>query len=182
MAATVTIRRWTGTTGSPTKTDLAGGNTRANSYDTHSTADTTNPVQKPTSGLNYSFAVSTRLSADTTPAGTIDNVRWYADGTNNFGTGISCYGQSATAYKQATGTAGTTGDPLNTSNYTTLTAAPVEVFANFTSGSPKTLSGSISNPSTGDFADFFVYQIRVDTNAGPGASAQETFTFRYDET
>lgn len=181
MAATVTIRRWTGTTASPTKSDITGINTRANAQDAHEPADVDNPVQKPTSGLKYSYFVSTRLSADTTPAGTIDNLRWFSDGANGFGTGITAKGNSATAYKQATGTLGDTGVQLNTSNYTTLTAAPADVFT-FTSGSPKTLSGSISNPSTGDFGDFFVYQLEVSTNAGPGASAQETFTFRYDET
>lgn len=181
MAATVTIRRWTGASGSPTKTDITGINTRANAEDAHSTAGTNNPIQIPGSGTNYSYWVSTRLSADTSPSGTIDNIRWYSDGSNNFGTGVTCKGNSATSYVQATGTLGTTGTQLTTGNHSGLSAAPVDVFTH-TSGSPKSLSGSISNPSTGDFGDFFVYQIEVGTSAGPGATAQETFTFKYDET
>lgn len=181
MAATVTIRRWTGPATGPTKSDITGINTRANAQDAHETADVDNPVQKPTTGSKYSYWVSTRLSADSSPAGTIDNLRWFTDGANGFGTGITCNGQTATSYVQATGTLGDTGTQLTTGNHSGLTAAPVNAFT-FTSGSPKTLTGSISNPTTGDFGDFFVYQMAVSTAAGPGASATETFTFRYDET
>lgn len=181
MAATVTIRRWTGASGSPTKTDITGINTRANAEDAHSTAGTSNPIQVPSSGTNYSYWVNTRLSADTSPSGTIDNLRWYTDGANNFGTGVTCKGNTASAYTQATGTAGTSGDILNTTNNSNLAGATSDVFG-FTSGSPKTVTGSISNPSTGDFGHFFVYQIEVATTAGPGATGQETFTWKYDET
>ena len=180
MAATVLIRRWTGTTASPVKTDITSINTRDNAFDTHSTADTTNPVQKPTTGLKFGYWVSTRLDATVTPAGTIDNLRWFTDGSNTFGTGITCKGESATSYKQATGTPGDTGNKLTTTNVP-LSASPTDVFA-FTSGAPNAITGSISNPSTGDFGDFMVYQIEVSTDAGPGASTQETFTWRFDET
>lgn len=181
MAATVLIRRITGATGSQTADDITATNTRANAQDSHEVADVDNPVQKPTSGLNYSYWVSTRLDATVTPAGTIDNIRWFADGANGFGTGITCKGITATAYKQATGSVGDTGDQLNSTNYTTVTGATVDVFSH-TSGSPKAISGTISNPSTGQFGDLFVYQIEVDTDVGPGASNQEQFTYRFDET
>lgn len=178
MAATVTIRRLTST--GPTSTDITGINTRANSYDTHSTADTTNPIQVPAAGSNYSYWVVTQLSADTSPSGTINNLRWYTDGANNFGTGVTALGNEATSYVQATGTAGTTGIVLNTTNYSTVTT-PVDPFT-FTSGSPKSLTGTISNPTTGAFGSRFVYQLVVGTTAGPGATAQETFTWKFDET
>jgi len=181
MAATVLIRRITGTTGSQSATDLASGNTRANAFDTHTTADTTNPVQKPTSGLKFSFWVSTRLDATVTPAGTIDNLRWFTDSVNNFATGITAKGNTATSYKQATGTPGDTGNLLDTNNHSTLAGATVDVFTH-TSGSPKSITGSISNPSTGQFGDLFVYQLEVSTDAGPGVSGTETYTFRFDET
>lgn len=181
MPATVTIRRWTGSTGSPTKTDITSINTRANAEDAHSTAGTTNPIQIPSSGTNYSYWVATRLSADTSPSGTINNIRWYTDGANGFGTGVTCKMNTATSYVQATGTPGETGTQLTTGNYSTLAGAPSNAFG-FTSASPKTVSGSINNPSTGDFGDFAVYQIEVGTTAGPGATATETFTWKYDET
>ncbi len=181
MAADIEIIRITGTTGSQVPTDITAINTRANAFDTHSTADTTNPVQKPTSGLKFSYWVHTRLDADTTPAGTIDTLRWFADGANNFGTGITCKGITSTTYIQATGTPGDTGNQLTTTAHSGLTGAPIDVFTH-TSGAPKVLTGSISNPSTGEFGDYFVYQIEVATDAGAGESTQEQFTFRYDET
>ena len=101
MAATVTIRRWTGASGSPVKTDITGGTTRASTSDSP-TPGTSNPIPIPGSGTKYSYWVSTRLSADTTPTGTINNIRWYADGANNFGTGVTCVGNTATTYDQAT--------------------------------------------------------------------------------
>ena len=186
MAATVTIRRWTGASGSITETDITSINTRANAEDTHTTAGTSNPIQIPAAGTNYSYWVSTRLSADSSPSGTINNVRWYTDGANGFGTGVTCKGAKASTgadsgYREATGTAGTTGTQLTQGNHSGLDAATVDVFT-FTSGSPKSLTGSISNPSTGDFGDLWIYQIEVGTTAGPGATAQETFTWKYDET
>ncbi len=183
MAATVIINRWTGSTGSPTKTDITSANTVANATDTHQStvAGSTYPIRIPASGTNYSYWVSTRLSVSVTPSGTINNLRWYTDGSNNFGTGVTCVGQEATSYVQATGTEGTSGTQLTTGNHAGITGSPVDVFT-YTSGSPKSLTGTISNPSTGDFGSFFVYQVEVDDTAAPGTTTQETFTWVYDET
>jgi len=182
MPATVVIYRWTGSSGSPTKTAIQSANTVANATDTHqaTAAGSSNPIRIPAAGTKYSFWVVTRLNATVTPSGTIDNIGWHTDGTNNFGTGVTCSGNSATSYVQATGTAGDTGNQLTTGNYATVTT-PVSVFT-FTSGSPKAVTGSLTNPSTGDFGDFFVYQIEVGTSASPGVTAQETFTWLFDET
>lgn len=183
MSATVTIRRWTGSTGSPTKTNITSINTRANAEDAHSTAGTTNSILIPTSGTNYSYWVATRLSVDAITGGTVDNIRWYTDGTNNFGTGVTCKGAPAGVYAQAAGTPGTTGTQLTVANYgngsTDLTEAPVSVFT-YTSGSPKTLTGSTSTAA--DLGQFFVYQIEVGTTASSGATGSETFTWKYDDT
>lgn len=179
MAATVTIRRWTGDSASPTKTNITGINTRANAEDSHSTAGTANAILVPTTGSSYSYWVSTRLSVDAITSGTVDNVHWYSDGTNNFGTGITCLGNTAPSYVQATGTPGKTGNQLSTANYPSLAAAPVDVFT-FTSSSPKSVAGSTT--TTGDFGDFLIYQIEVGAAAGGGATGTETFTWKYDDT
>jgi hypothetical protein len=183
MAATVIINRWTGAFGSPTKTQIDGANTVAAADDTHQAvaAGSNNPIRIPAGGTNYSYWVTTRLRCTVTPAGTINNIRWYTDGGNSFGTGITCKAQDAASYVQATGTQGTTGLQLTTGNHSGLSGAPVDAFS-FTSGSPKSLAGSISNPSTGDFGDFMVYQIEVAPTAAPGVTSQETFTWVYDET
>lgn len=185
MSATVQIHRLTGS-GAGSENNITSINTRANAEDSHSTAGTTNPIQIPAASSNYSYWVSTRLKCTVTPSGTINNLRWYTDGANNFGTGVTCIGAKASTgtnagYRQATGSAGVTGTELTTGNHTGLDATPGDVFS-YTSGSPLSLTGSISNPSTGQFGDFFVYQIVVGTTAGPGATAQESFSWKFDET
>jgi hypothetical protein len=62
-----------------------------------------------------------------------------------------------------------------------LTAAQTDVFA-FVTGSAKTVSGSLGAATGSGTIDHFVYQIVVDSTAGPGATTQETFTWRFDET
>jgi hypothetical protein len=178
MAATVTVRRWTGA--GPTKTDITSTTNRASTSDAASPG-TSNPIPVPPSGSTYSYWVTTTLSADSSPAGTIDNVNWYTDGANGFGTGVTCVGIDADTYVQATGTTGTTGTQLTTGNHAGLSGSPGDVFS-YTSGSPLAIAGSIDNPATGDFADFLVYQIVVGATAGPGATPTETFTWVYDET
>lgn len=178
----VQIRRWTGTSGSETKTDITSINTRLNAEDAHSTAGTTNPIVVPAAGTNYSYWAATRLYFSGSGTGTINNVKWYTDGANGFGTGVTMKMNTATGYVQASGTAGTTGIILNTSNYATLAGATSDAFS-FTSGSPKTVTGSVTNPSSADISDFVVMQIEVASTAAAGAtSTQETCTWQYDTT
>ncbi len=176
MAATVLIRRLTSS--GPTATDITSINTRANAEDAHSTAGTSNSILVPAAGSNYSFWVVTRLDVTAITSGTVDNVKWYTDGTNNFGTGVTAIANQATAYTQATGTTGTTGTQLTTGNYATVTT-PVDPFT-FTSGSPLSVTGTTT--TTGQFGNYVVYQIVVGTTAASGATAQETFTWKYDDT
>lgn len=185
MPATVQISRKTGA--SPgSATNITGINTRANAEDAHSVSGTSNPIRVPASGTNYSYWVTTRLNVTVTPSGTINNLRWFTDGTNNFGTGVTCNVGKANVgadagYRIATGTPGTTGTQLTTGNHSGLTGSPVDSFT-YTSGSPLSLTGSLSNPTTGEFGDHVVYQIAVATTASPGVTGSETFTFRWDET
>ncbi len=175
--ATIIINRLTGAT--PTLTAITSINTRANADDTHTTAGTANSVLVPTAGSNYSYWVSTRLQCTAITGGTVDNVRWYTDGTNNFGTGVTALVGQATSYVQATGTAGTTGIVLSTGNHAGLTGAPVDPFT-YNSGSPLAVTGSTSTVQ--EFGNRVVYQLVLGTTALSGASAQETFTFKYDDT
>jgi hypothetical protein len=182
MAATVVIDRLTGTGGSETETDITSSNTRASTSDAP-TPGTSDPIPIPTAGTNYSFWVTTRLETTVAPSGTIDNLRWYSDG-NSFGTGVTVSGADASTgadagYRQATGTQGSTGTQLTTGNHTGLDATPVDV-TTLTSGSPRTLGGSTT--TTERFGDHFVYQFAVGTSASAGTTAQNTFTFQYDET
>lgn len=186
MAATVIVQRFTGS-GAGSGTDITGINTRAQTDDTHTTAGTTDPIPIVAATTKYSFWVSTRLNATVTPAGTINNLKWYSDGTNSLGTGVTMNVADASTganagYRQGVGTVGDTGTQLTTGNHTGLDNTPV-AFETLTSGSPLVLGGSITNPSTGNFGDFVVYQIAVNgSTAGPGATAAETLTWVYDET
>lgn len=176
MAATVLIRRLNST--GPTATDITSTTNRMSASDAVAPG-TADPIPVPASGTNYSFWVTTRLDATVAPANGINNLKWYSDGTT-FGTGLVCSGQTATSYVQATGTQGTTGTQLTTGNHAGLTGAPVDV-TTLTSGSPKTVSGSIA-ATTGQFGDRFVYQLAVGTTAGVGTTTARTFTWQFDET
>jgi hypothetical protein len=178
MAATVLIRRLTGA--GPTATDITSINTRANAEDAHSTAGTTNPIQIPAAGTNYSYWVVTRLDVTAGTYTTINNLKWYTDGSNGLGTGVTCRVGTATGYTQATGTAGVTGTELTVGNYGTFTLGNANAFT-YTSGSPLSVTGSASSSATGQFGDRVVYQNEVGTTAASGATGSETFTWRYDE-
>lgn len=175
MPATVIINRLTGA--GPTLTPITSINTRANAADAHTTADTASPIIIVSGQTKYSYWVVTRLQCTGAPATLIDNIKWYTDGSNGFGTGVTCKGNTATSYVQATGTTGS-GDQLTVGNYSTVTT-PVDVFT-FTSGSPKSVTGSTSTAV--EFGDRFVYQIEVADTASPGATGSETFTWKFDET
>ena len=177
MAATVTIRRLTGA--GPTSTDITSINTRANAEDAHTTAGTSNSILVPAAGTNYSYWVVTQLNVTAITSGTVDNVKWYTDGTNNFGTGVTCRVGTATGYTQATGTAGTTGTELTVGNYATFTLGDSNAF-DYNSGAPLSVTGTTTG--TGAFGDRVVYQIEVGSTAASGATATETFTWRYDDT
>jgi len=175
MTATVQIVRLNGA--GPTATDITSANTVVNVVDTHQSVavGSTNPIPIPTGSPNFSYWCVTRLNVTVAPSGTINNLRWYSDGSNNFGTGVTCNGDTATGYTQATSAV-----ELNDSNYPTLTVTTATSVFSFTSGSPKSVTGSTT--TTGQFGDRFVYQMVVASTAVPGATGQETFTWAYDET
>jgi len=175
--ATVIINRLTGA--GPAATDITSINTRANAEDAHTTAGTTNSILVPAAGTNYSYWVTTRLEVTAITAGTVDNVQWFTDGANNFGTGVTCSVGTATGYTQASGTAGTTGLQLTVGNFGTFTLGNANAFT-YTTGSPLTVAGTTS--TTGQFGSRVVYQIEVGTTALSGATATETFTWRFDDT
>lgn len=175
----VQIRRKTGA--GETATDITSINTRLNAEDAHSTAGTTNPIVKPAAGTNYSFWCVTRLYFSGSGTGTINNIKWFTDGSSGLGTGRGLRVGTATAYTQATGTTGTTGTELTVGNYASFTLGNADAFT-YTTGSPLSVTGTTTNPSSADFGDYVVMQATVGTTASAGASATETITWRYDST
>lgn len=180
MAATVYVYVHTGSTPTNTNTEALGPpNVRLKTEDDH-TIDTNNPIPIPSSGSKYSYWKSITLWANTSPTGTIDNIKLYTDG-GGFGTGITTYvgDQTTATYDEASGTPGDTGDEMVTTH--TQISSRTDVFS-YTSGDPKSVSGSIDNPNTGRVSNYVVIQMRVQSTASPGDLTNETFTFRYDET
>ena len=175
----VQIRRLTGA--GPTGTDITSINTRLNAEDTHTTAGTSNPILIPSSGTSYSYWCSTRLYFNGSGTGTINNIRWFTDGANGLGTGIGLRVGTATAYAQATGTPGDTGTELTAGNYSTFTLGNSNAFT-YTSASPLTVSGSVTDPTDEYFGDIVVLQVTVADTASAGATATETMSWRYDTT
>src|SRR3990167_6106530 len=167
MAATVSVKQSVGAG----PTDTTSTNLRFNTDDTINPG-TVNPMVKPAAGVNRSYWKTVYLNADTTPTGTINNVKIYSDGTIGW-TGCTLYGGSTGTYTQATGTPGTTG---------TDSSVATANMANWTSAAKKSLTGTISNPSTGKITDYVVMQVDVSTSAVAGTLAAETITFEYDET
>lgn len=177
MSATITVHRLTGVAGA-TDNDITGINTRADTFDSHTTADTANPIAIPNSGTNYSYWVVTRLNCDVAPAVVVNNLKWYMDDVSNpLGTGVTMKANGATGYTQATGSAGD-GTQLTTGNYASLYGAPSDAFS-FTNSSPLAVTGSTS--STGLFGDRVVYQIGVGSSAAAGATGVAHPTWSYDE-
>lgn len=175
MAATIIVERLTGS--GPTETDITSTTNRASASDS-AAPGSANPVPVPGVGTNYSFWVSTRLKCTVAPSVLVNNLKWYTDGSSGLGTGVALNMNTASSYVEATGVVGTSGDVLNTTNYSSLAGATSDAFT-FTSGSPKSVTGSTSG--TGLFGHLVVYQFAVGTTASPGLTPSETVTWQYDE-
>lgn len=176
MPATVIINRLNGPYGTPT--DVTDTNVRVDLSDAPHTNETTDPVIKPSPGnTNYSFWCTLRLECTVAPDTLIDNLRFFMDGSVDFGTGITIHGNRATSYVMATG-GSSSGDELTTGSHAGLIGAPVGI-AGYTSGSPCVMDGDTDE--TGPFGDYIVYQFIITESVSAGASNQEAMYFQYDE-
>jgi len=133
---------------------------------------------KPSTGNTYSYWKVLYLNADTAPAGTINNIKVFSDGTVGW-TGTTLKLGVSDAYVQATGTAGLTGLDAEVSydEGITMTSA-----GDYTSASPLSLTGTLSNPDTGKVSQYLVMQATLSTSSTTGDLDSETITFRWDET
>lgn len=154
------------------------------------TIDLNNPIPIPAAGTKYSYWKQIYLYCTAAPATQVDNIKFYSDGSN-FGTGITVKvgdetpvktNASSAGYEVATGTPGDTGDEM-VANHAGLTGS-TELFANYTSGSPKSVtineSGNIIN-AIGETSNYIILQMEVINTASPGTLSSETLTWRYDE-
>lgn len=155
------------------------------------TIDTNNKLVIPAAGTNYSFWKQIYLYCDAPDGNSLDNLKTYADGANNFGTGVDLQvstsfptknSGSDAGYEVATGS-GDSGDEMQ-ANHAGVTGK-ASIFT-YTSGSP--LSGpSISEAGAvidlaTETSNYLVFQMDVASTAGPGElPVDETITIQYDE-
>lgn len=177
MSATVDIREWTGTTGSPVQTIKTSGDLRYKQAN-NSTVDAVNPLSKPSAGNQRSFEKWCQLRIGATgPTGQITNLQWYTSGTNPYGTGISAFvrttnvasGSFVTPTTPANDTAGT--DQFTFSSGATKNADAA------TAGAPYTAINT-------DIGDFLVLWMTLATTvtAPQNPTASATLTHAWDET
>ncbi len=193
MVATVAVYVETGPNATPVAVDttaIAGSppNIRFKTAD-DPTIDANNPIPIPAAGTKRSFWKHIFLKATAGPFTQIDNVKFFTDGTG-FGTGITVFAGDETpirtsvstaGYDQATGSVGDDGDELTT--HTNITAK-TEVFGNFISATPKSITigeaGAVID-AIGETTNYLICQMDVASTAGPGDLPNEVWTFQYDE-
>lgn len=184
MAATVLVVQYDGAAPGAS-TDVTSGSVTLGTSDDVSQASA---IPIPSSGSNYSYWTHFALVATVAADNQIDNVSFYTDGTNSFGTGVDAIISTACAYDRGTGTAGSSGELLNLTNHTGLSGCgaggrdgSTSPLFGYDSGTKLTIAGSIAT-GTGSIGDYFVVtQLNVESTAGAGNSGEETFTFEFDE-
>lgn len=164
MAATIQIISHHGAAGA-TETQVDGGTMRYKVAD-NDTADANDPIPVPPSGTNYSYIKQNRFKCTVAPSNTVNNLKFYTDGANGLGTGVSIGAKTDASYTNPA----TQG--------TTQLSGTTDIFT-YTSGSPLSVTGSTSG--TGSFGDYVVSQMGVASTASPGTTPSETLTFQYDE-
>jgi len=164
MAATVVIKSAHGGTDGAPAVENTVTSIRFKTAD-NDTADTNNPLVKPTSGTNYSFEKWLRLHVEVAPDNSLSNLRFHRSaGTPS--QGISdYYGEvsQATGYKVPVGTE---------SIYATT---PVPTTATALTNDNGTFTG------TGHYGPWIVLQWRIDSTAQPGTQNTLTYRFTFDE-
>jgi hypothetical protein len=171
MPATIQIHELTAN--ATTGVNKTSGTVRfKNVASTDSTAvDANDPIPIPATGTIYSFVKKLRAYMAAPPDTNVTTLRWYSDGNNGFGTGI-------------TATAKNLGTTFG-AHYNTQMSGGADLFS-YTSGSP--LSGVATD--TGPFlpaanatyiGDIIELQMAVASTASSGAKSAETLNLAYSE-
>jgi hypothetical protein len=162
MGATVQIHEMTST---DTGVDKTTGTVRFKSA-ISTTVDTSDRLQIPGSGEDWSYTKQLRFYFSVGPTTDIQNLRAYTDG-GGFGTGIAVDYSLAGAFATQTD-----ADIAGTNLFSATSGAVIDL--DTVNTGPHT--------STGYKGDYLRLQMGVADTASPGALAAETLTFAYDET
>lgn len=143
--------------------------------------DDSKAILRPLAGSYYTYWKSIYLNCTISPPTAINNVKLYSTGSIPW-TGVSLWVGDETPtvgnYVQATGTEGKTGLEM-VASHPGISARTA--MATYTSGSPISVPGSISNPNVGAISYLVILQMQIDTNVVSGSSGGATLTWRYDE-
>lgn len=167
MPATIQIHEMDSLTSG---TDKTSGTIRFKAAD-NATVDNNDPLVVPPSGSTYSYTKKVRAYMEAPPDTQVGNMRWYTDGGNGFGTGVTLSGKNL----------GTTWG----ANYNTVMSGGSDMFG-FVSASPLDGDGVDTGPfvpadDNSYIGDLLELQMAVDNTATNGALAPETLTLAYDE-
>lgn len=166
MAATITVRVYTGTNAGTESSSVTGIDFISADNATNSLANRqANPI---TVGTN-SYEKWLALRMDAAPANSVSNFLIWGDGAVQTSTTLMFTGNYVT---------GTT--PVATASSIANTT-----FTNFTAGAKATWDNATSftaGTSVGAKTRFAVFQLQVGATASPGNWTQETINYSYDET
>jgi len=157
----------------------------------NATIDTAAKLVIPAAGTNYSLWKQIYLYCDNADGHTLDNLKFYSDGTNSFGTGVVLQvglqfplkdHSSSGGYELPTLT-GDSGDEMVAGH--TIITSKASVF-NYSSAAPLagpsiSEAGNVINAAA-ETSNYLVLQMDVADTAGPGElPVDETLTIQYDE-
>jgi len=167
MASTIQIHEMSGLT---TGTDKTSGTVRFKLAD-NATVDTSNPLVVPAAGSDYSYTKQLRAYMEAPPSSSVSNLKWYSDGFNSFGTGITVNALNK----------GTTW----VANYETEATGGADLFS-YASGTPLDGDTTDAGPFTlsdddSYIGDLILLQMIVASTATNGVKSAETLTFSFDE-
>ena len=166
MAAVMQVHEMSATM---TGTDKTASTVRFKLAD-NATIDSNDPITIPTGtmGNKRSFVKKLRLFCETAPSTQIDNLLMYADGANDFGTGVSVNASNVGVTWAA--------------NATPALADGSDLWG-WDAAGPMNMDSvdTAAITATGYGGDLVAMQMEVATTAGPGELTDETITFSYDE-
>ncbi len=173
MAATVLIREKNGA--GETATDKTTGTVRFKNAD-DALVDTANRLIVPAAGQEYSYEKWLRLHIGATgPSVDIQNLQFYMDGANGFGTGVKLWAATDATYS-------TPVVPLEANATPEHDAVAMTDAFTYTSVAPLSLGAGPYSTINTDMGSYLVLVMEVETTAAPGSLTSETATFSYDET
>ena len=197
MASTILINTCFGgsdATPGTDDSDVTSGTLWFQFADNNSSPGDDDRIAVPPSGTNYSFWKHTYFRMSARPgAEVVNNLKFYSDGANGFGTGVGLVvsdqlpahtAAADTEYEVDNHTEGLTSDDMDAgSNNHSICTTVSDVFG-LTAGAA--LAVTIGEASTqmdavAEVSAFVLLQMTVASTASAGALAAETLTYRYDE-